>query len=233
MIGRPNRIIGAGATIHPTAVLGVMAARTAAQRREIDQSEDDLIIIGERSFVGPLAVLYAGCSIGDDTLIGEFARVREKAVIGNECVIGSYVAVGMGCRVGNRVRMMDFVHVSAGTVIGEGSFLSMHVRTANHAHVDLRDYRAPREGWAPPVIGKRVMVCPGVTINPGVVIGDDAYIYPNSCVAHDVPAGARIAGNPGRIIERRRDDWTEECAAGALAAGMNVEELRAISERLG
>lgn len=228
-----NIVLGVGVTIHPTAVLGVMAARTAAQRRAVDQSPDDPVIIGDRSFVGPQAVLYAGCTIGADTLIGEFARVRESAVIGNECVIGSWVGVGTGCRIGDRVRMMDFVHVSAGVEVGEGSFLSMHVRTANHAHIDLRDYVAPAEGWKPPVIGKRVMVCPGVTINPGVTIGDDACIYPNSCVAHDVPAWARIAGNPGKVIERSHNEWPEQRVAGAIAAGISYEDLQAIAGRLG
>ena len=53
-----------------------------------------------------------------------------------------------------------------------------------------------------PVIGDRVTIFPGAKIIGGITVGDDAVIGANSVVIEDVPAGAVVAGNPGRVIRR-------------------------------
>ena len=40
------------------------------------------------------------------------------------------------------------------------------------------------------------------TILPGVEIGEGALVGAGSVVAHDVPAGAVVAGNPAKVIKR-------------------------------
>lgn len=52
-----------------------------------------------------------------------------------------------------------------------------------------------------PVIGDRVYFAPGSVVTGDIRIGDDAKIGANSVVARDVPAGATVMGNPGRVIK--------------------------------
>jgi maltose O-acetyltransferase len=52
----------------------------------------------------------------------------------------------------------------------------------------------------PVIIGDRVYIGPAATILKGVRIGDDAWIEPGAMVTRDVPAGARMLGNPARNI---------------------------------
>jgi serine O-acetyltransferase len=52
-----------------------------------------------------------------------------------------------------------------------------------------------------PMIGSRVEIGPGACIVGDIVVGDDAFVGPNTVVTQDVPAGATILGNPGRLVE--------------------------------
>ncbi len=61
---------------------------------------------------------------------------------------------------------------------------------------------------AVPTIGDDVWIGPGVTISGGIAIGDRATISAGSIVSRDVPAGALVAGNPGRVIQAEYDNST-------------------------
>jgi acetyltransferase-like isoleucine patch superfamily enzyme len=50
------------------------------------------------------------------------------------------------------------------------------------------------------VIGDNVWVAVRVRLRSGVTIGDNAIIGLKSVVEDDVPAGAIVAGNPGRVV---------------------------------
>ena len=51
------------------------------------------------------------------------------------------------------------------------------------------------------VIEDNVWIGPNATIFKGVRIGSGAWIGPGSVVTRDVPAGARVSGNPARVVE--------------------------------
>lgn len=54
----------------------------------------------------------------------------------------------------------------------------------------------------PITIGDRVWVHLGVTILPGVTIGNDSVIGAGSIVTHDIPDHVFAAGNPAGVIKR-------------------------------
>jgi maltose O-acetyltransferase len=59
--------------------------------------------------------------------------------------------------------------------------------------------RSGLESGRPVTIGSNVWIGGGAIILPGVTIGDDAVVGAGSVVTHDVPAGARVAGNPAHL----------------------------------
>ncbi len=79
------------------------------------------------------------------------------------------------------------VEIKRGTVIGPET--SIGVRNAN---------------WDGPKVGSDVYIGAGARLLGPVRVGDGARVDPNTLVIRDVPAGATISGNPGRLIEADR-----------------------------
>lgn len=125
--------------------------------------------------------------------------------IGNKCAVRAPVFVDYGYNVflGEGVFMnygcvlLDVctIHIGDFTQIGPG----VQLYTADHPR-DAAQRRAGVEFGRPIKIGANVWIGGHAIILPGVTIGDDAIIGAGSVVARDVTAGARVAGNPARVI---------------------------------
>jgi acetyltransferase-like isoleucine patch superfamily enzyme len=87
------------------------------------------------------------------------------------------------------------------------------------------------------VIGCRVFVGPGAIILPGTRIGDDSIIDVRAVVSGEIPPGAFVSGNPGRIVGdvRAMAEQCRQAAADApvwpfegwsLDAGITPERMR-------
>lgn len=113
--------------------------------------------------------------------------------------IGDYVHIQQGCKL-----FAD----GGGITIGEGTIFShdIQVMARNHVYDDVElqsvpyDYRYKNKKV---VIGNFCWLGARVTILPGITIGDGAVIGAGSVVAHDVPKGAVVAGNPAKILKYR------------------------------
>ena len=55
------------------------------------------------------------------------------------------------------------------------------------------------------VIGHNVWIGAGVSIMPGVHIGDNAVIAGGAVVTKDVPDGAIVGGNPAKVIRQLKE----------------------------
>ena len=69
----------------------------------------------------------------------------------------------------------------------------------------------------PITIGNNVWICAGVSIAPGVTIGDNTIIAAGSVVANDIPAHVVAGGNPCKVLRAiteedklRSFNWEEE-----------------------
>lgn len=167
------------------------------------------IRIGARSVVEAGAILYGG------TLIGEDVVVRSGAVIGGEgfepkSVEGRHVNVphAGGVRVGNRVEILCNSHIAKSvfggyTDVGEDTKIDAMVHIAHNVRIGVScEIAAGAIVAGTSTIGNRVWIGPGAVVSSEVSIGDDAYIALGSVISMNVPAGAMVAGNPGRIIKR-------------------------------
>ena len=93
-----------------------------------------------------------------------------------------------------------------GVEIGDRVFIGPNVGiyTANHP-TDVRRREKGYE-WALPVkIGNKVWIGGGVTILPGVTIGDNTVIAAGSVVTKDIPAKVVAAGNPCKVIKEAEE----------------------------
>ncbi|MDL5364062.1 sugar O-acetyltransferase [Xanthomonas sp. NCPPB 2654] len=87
------------------------------------------------------------------------------------------------------------VRIGDGTQIGP----AVQLYAADHPR-DAAQRAAGLELGRPLTIGRNVWIGGGAIVLPGVTIGDDAVIGAGSVVTRDVPAGARVAGNPARPL---------------------------------
>jgi acetyltransferase-like isoleucine patch superfamily enzyme len=166
-------------------------------------------------------------SIGADSLIkGEFAfkrfgsRKEAGLVIGSGCTMdGVHFAVGQSGRlkIGNNcyftnvvllcelgITIGDFVMIGWNTTITDCDF---HPIAPAERIADAIACSPLGNGQPRPQVDRRAIVIeddvyvgPAVTILKGVTIGAGAWIEPGTVVTANVPQGARVGGNPARLL---------------------------------
>jgi acetyltransferase-like isoleucine patch superfamily enzyme len=159
---------------------------------------DKRLVIGRNCSIGPHAVLYYDLEIGENTLIGDGASIREKCRIGSRCIISRYVTINYNTQIGNRTKIMDLTHVTGNCVIGDDVFISITVGMTNDTLIGAAGYDERRIKG--PTIHDRAKVGAGATLLPGVVIGTNAVVGAGSVVTRDVPPSSLVMGIPARVI---------------------------------
>ena len=102
----------------------------------------------------------------------------------------------------------------APVVLGEGAVVSMY----SFLCTATKDYESTeRATVAMPVqIEDHAWVCADAFIGPGVVVGRNAVVGARSTVVKDVEESVVVAGNPARVVKRRRprSTGTRSCVDG-------------------
>lgn len=96
--------------------------------------------------------------------------------------------------------MYNFVCMSKGGVIIEADVsiaANTQILTNNH---DEKQHRILL--CKPVVIKKNAWIGAGVTILPGVTIGENAIVGAAAVVTKDVPANTIVVGNPARMVRK-------------------------------
>lgn len=121
--------------------------------------------------------------------IGEGSMVRQ----------GVHIIMGDRMKIGNHVSIMyNFVCMSRGGVVIEDDVsiaANTQILTNNH---DEQQHRILL--CKPVVIKRNAWIGAGVTILPGVTIGENAIVGAAAVVTKDVPANAIVVGNPARVM---------------------------------
>jgi putative colanic acid biosynthesis acetyltransferase WcaF len=128
------------------------------------------------------------------------ARVAMKVLICNGVEItfpwlfraGHYVSIGPRARIYNL----------GGVTLGDQVIISQDAVLCGGTH-DHRDPRMPLVR-RPIVVGDQAWICAEAFIGPGVTIGEGAVVGARACVMKDVKPWTIVAGNPARVIGRRR-----------------------------
>jgi acetyltransferase-like isoleucine patch superfamily enzyme len=140
-------------------------------------SGEERIAVGDNVFLGPRCWLQV-LGEGDDVVI----EIGSGTSVVGDCVLSAASSI----RIGERV------------LFARGIYVSDHSHAFGDAGRAIRDQGI--DEVAPVVIedgawlGENVVVCPGVTIGRGAVVGA------NSVVLHDVAARSVAVGAPARVI---------------------------------
>lgn len=112
------------------------------------------------------------------------------------CEFGYNISIGDRFYANFDCIILDGAEVTIGNDVLFGPRVSIY--TANHA-LDPNERAAGACHAKPVQVGDRVWLGGGVTVNPGVTIGDNAVIAAGSVVTSDVPANAIAMGVPARV----------------------------------
>jgi acetyltransferase-like isoleucine patch superfamily enzyme len=164
------------------------------------------IRLGHGSSIGARSRLDAG-SLGQ-IVLGERVWISSDV----EIETNSEVHIGEGTSIQRRCTINGSTRIGAGCIFAPNVFVSSGTHPfRNEPHLPIREQEkmlmASTEGVEPldrPVwiqddcwLGANVVVCPGVTIGKGSVVGA------NAVVTHDVAPYSVVAGAPAKSIGRR------------------------------
>ena len=244
----PEAVVHPTARVHPSAQ--VMPLATVGPRAEV----------GPRTILFPGVHLAEDVRVGADCLLHANVVVRERCVVGDRvilqpgCVIGAdgfgyaldMQGEGRGPRhykvpqVGNVV-IEDDVEIGANTCVdratlgttrvGRGAKIDNLVQIAHNVEVGPLSILASQVGISGSTKLGMGVVCWGQAGLVGhLTVGDRANIAAQAGVAHDVEAGARVAGSPASPDVQ----WARNSAVFNSLTEMRRElrELRAAVERL-
>ncbi|AUC80548.1 acetyltransferase [Nonlabens sp. MB-3u-79] len=118
------------------------------------------------------ALIHKHAIIGGNVLLGQGTMVAAGAIINPSVIVKSNCIINTAAVIEHDCVIEDFVHISPNVTLC-GSV----------------------------IVGKGTHVGAGAVIIPGVKIGDWCTIGAGTVVIKDIPNGATVVGNPGRIIK--------------------------------
>lgn len=129
-----------------------------------------------------------GATLATTSMHGQ-PLVDPSVHFGAGAIVGPYTRLGPNVRIGTGAQILSTI-IAHDVEIGDFSTVSVHSSVMGHV-----------------VIGKGVNVAPNAMIANGtrdrpLHIGDGAIIGVGAVIARDVPAGARMVGNPAMTVER-------------------------------
>jgi sugar O-acyltransferase (sialic acid O-acetyltransferase NeuD family) len=117
------------------------------------------------------------------TVIHPSASVSPLARIGKNVLIMAGVVVTSNAVIGDHVCVLPNTVIHHDAQVGDWSLIGANVTIAGHT-----------------VIGQNCYISSGSQLMNGLHIGDSALVGLGSTVLHNVPAGARVVGNPAREL---------------------------------
>lgn len=197
----PGAVIGNGVEIFPFAYVGKEPKGAGALARK--PSFSPRVVIGNNCSVGPHTVIYYDVEIGENTLVGDGASIREKCRIGSRCVIGRQVTLNYCVEVGDGTKIMDHAWMAGNMRLGQNVFISGGVLTANDDEVGRHGYKDAE--IIGPTIEDQSVVGVGAILLPRLVVGSGAVVGAGAVVTRDVAPSTVVMGIPARLVRQVKE----------------------------
>lgn len=196
--------LGAGCRVFDGAVLGrpPMAPGGTTNRAPGDVGP---LVFGEGCVIGANAVVYAGSTFGNRTMVSDLAAIREGCEVGDDVILGRGVMVMYDARIGDRVRAIDGATITGGMVVEADVFIGPGVMTINDNEVYLKRFGLLPFGVEGPRVRRFALLGAGANLAAGVEVGEGAIVAPSAMVTRNVPAWAVVAGVPARVVRHVPD----------------------------
>ena len=154
------------------------------------------IIIGNNVLIRTNVTIYVDTIIHDNCWINHNAIIRESVIILDDSSIGSNTICENNVSIGKRCLIQNNTMIGSDSIIESFVFIGPGVTFTNNSPIGhLRDVkpiiRAPKLRLGCAIGG-------GVTICPGVEIGEESIIAAGSVVTENVPPRIIISGNPAQ-----------------------------------
>lgn len=190
--------LGPGVEVFPGSYIGKMPKGVGATSRPI--SYEPRVVIGENCAIGPNAVIYYDVTIGNNTLVGDGASIREKCRIGSRCIVGRYVTLNYATTIGDDTKIMDHVWLAGNMRVGNSVFISGGVLTTNDNEMGLKGYEETRA--IGPRIDDKVRIGAGAILLPHVVVGEHSLVAAGAIVTKDIAPYDVMMGVPAHFVRR-------------------------------
>jgi acetyltransferase-like isoleucine patch superfamily enzyme len=141
------------------------------------------------------AIVFVGTRLGEGSIVGDQAHVRERVEVGAHAVVGRGSAIGNDARIGARVRIQTNVWLTAYTVVEDDVFVGPGVITTND---DTMARLEPGRALEGPTLRRACRVGAGTVLTPGVEVGEEAFVAAGSVVTRDVAPRTLVMGVPAR-----------------------------------
>ena len=151
--------------------------------------------------------------VGEGTRIWAYAHVLAGAKIGKDCNICDHTFIENDVVIGDRVTVKCGVQLWDGVRLENDVFVGPNATFTNDRFPRSKQYLAE---YPHTVVRRGASVGANATILPGIVIGEMAMVGAGSVVTHNVPAHAKLMGNPARItgyVDTKPED------SAAISAG--------------
>lgn len=140
---------------------------------------------------GKGVIIGANVQFGKDVTIWNYVVIGDNTKIGDGTCIGSFCDIGKKVVIGKNCNIQAHVTISNECVIGDNVFIAPNSSLLNDKY--------PRSNYlTAPIVKDNVIIGGGVTVLPGVVLGENSVIGGGSVVTKDVSPGKVMAGVPAR-----------------------------------
>ena len=117
------------------------------------------------------------------------------------CCYGTHITIGDMSYINFNCNFVDDGKITIGKKVMFGPAVT--IATVGHPiNPDMREYMYTN----PVTIEDNCWIGAGVTICPGVTIGENSVIGAGSVVVHDIPANSVAVGNPCRVLREINED---------------------------
>jgi UDP-2-acetamido-3-amino-2,3-dideoxy-glucuronate N-acetyltransferase len=194
-------VIGDGVVVQDGAILG-KRPRLAPTSGSARVGEEPLVIEAGAAICAQ-AIVFAAARIGEGSIVGDQAFVRERSRIGAGTVVGRGSTIDNDVVVGDRVRIQTSVYITAFSAVEDDVFIGPCAMTTND---DTMGRHGDDYALRGATLRRACRIGGGAVLTPGVEVGVEAFVAAGTVVTSDVPERGLVMGVPGRVVRQVRDE---------------------------